>query len=293
MRLQLLTLLSLVLLIGCLEVPDNADRETKDPPDRPAVTGEDLGDDLSAYIRSQAFRNKNTKQYSIEGIRKYVAANGAFPKTFHPVPNDRLTTDMREETTPYSRRQTNCGLLPNDNEPTIKKRMEDCAEVYKDDLDGYLWNGEVKGISGEGKWQLVMKKGDRHIWLDHTTQLIWTDLITEATWEMASGSQINAADAKCTNTYLAADVADETKDEFMGLTADEVFLRLPTRNDFLQADINGSRFVLSNIENKTYWTANYSSEDDRAWAIDQEDGILMKMTATTTNSVRCVGVITK
>lgn len=293
MRLQLLTLLSLVLLAGCLEVPDNADRETKDPPDRRPVTGEDLDNDLSAYIRSQAFRTKNTKQYSIAGIRKYVAANGTFPKTFHPVPNDRLTTDMREETTPYSRRQTNCGLLPNENEPTIKKRMEDCAEVYKEDLDGYLWNGEVKGISGEGKWQLVMKKGDRHIWLDHTTQLIWSDLITEATWEMASGSQINAADAKCTNTYLAADVADETKDEFMGLTADEVFLRLPTRNDFLQADLNGSRFVLGNTENKTYWSANYSSEDDRAWAIDQEDGILMKMPPTTTNSVRCVGVITK
>jgi hypothetical protein len=292
MRLQLLTLLSLVLFTSCFQVADNSDRERKDP-QRPPITEEDGEDDLSPYLRSHAFRTKNTNQYSIQGIRKYVAANGAFPKTFHPVPNDRLTTDMAQETTPYSRRQSNCGILAEDNAPTIAKRIADCKKVYKDDLDGYLWNGKVKGISGEGKWQLVMKKGDRHLWIDLSTQLLWTDLITEASWENASGSQVNEADAICSNAYLAEDANSEDTDFFMGLTADEVYLRLPTRNDFLQADLNGSRFVLGNIENKTYWTANYSSDDDLAWAIMMKDGILTKMTPSTTNSVRCIGVIIK
>jgi hypothetical protein len=292
MRLQILTILIGLILSACYEVPNNADRK-KQEPNRPAATGGEAEDDLSPYLRSHAFRTKNTNQYTIDGIRKYIAANGSYPRTFHPIPNDRLTTDQERESTPYSRRQTNCGILADDNAPSISKRMADCKNVYKDDLDGYLWNGKVKGIAGEGKWQLVMKKGNRHIWLDLSTNLLWTDLVTEATWENASGSQVNEADAICTNAYLSADAASSDTDFFMGLTAEEVSLRLPTRNDFLQADLNGARFVLSNVENKTYWTANYSSDDNMAWAIMQKDGILTKMTPSTLNSVRCLGVIIK
>jgi len=293
MKLQSLMLFSLLFAASsCLEVPDNGDREKQDR-QTPGADGGGVTTDISKALRSHAFRYKGTAQQTIDGIREYVATNNAYPSNFSAVP-DRQVHDSDRESTRYARRNKNCGT--NDligADPSITKRMANCKTVYKDDVNAYLWNGKLNGISGEGNWQLVVKKGDRHVWIDLSTNLVWTELVTEANWTNASGSQANEADSICSQTFLENDANDTNTDLFMGLTADEINLRLPTRNDFLQADLNGARFVLGNLENKVYWSANYSYDDNMAWAIDFSTGVLAKVINTANLSVRCIGVITK
>lgn len=296
---SLMSLLLLVTLTSCLEAPNNAGGRQKQERQTPNADGgnNDIKGDLSKTTRSQAFRFKGTTQYSIDSIRDFVLDNTAnvYPDNYRDIPN-RDSHDQDAQSGRYSNRglSTDCGLLPNDNEPSIGKRIQNCKETFANDPDARLWNGELNGISGEGNWILVMKKADRHFWLDETTGLIWTDNITEATWPNASGSQVAAKDAVCNNEFLVADVADTNTDYFGGITPDEIKLRLPTRNDFLQADLNGARFVLDDLENKTYWTANFIKDTLQAWTIRQDEGILGKSTISSPGlSVRCIGIILK
>ena len=297
--LTLTTLFVAITLTSCLDAPNNpGGRDIKDPVvNRPGAGAGDLDEDLSAHIRSHAFRFRSTDQYSIKGIRDFVLKNTAngYPDNYRDIP-ERDSHDQDAQTTRYTNRGENkdCGLLPEDNEPSIGKRIDNCKEVFKSDPNARLWSGKINGISGEGNWILVLKKANRHIWLDVSTNLLWTDTITETTWPNASGSQVTSTNATCHNDFLAADVANSETDYFAGLTPDEVKLRLPTRNDFLQADLNGARFVLDGVAGKTYWSANFIKDTLEAWTIQQEDGILQKAAINATGiSVRCVGIILK
>lgn len=300
MRFQQLTVFTLILfaLSACLEAPNNAGGRNKKDQDiqRPgADSGTD--NDLSDTLRSHAFRGSNSEQYTMAALREFILGNTAngYPDNVFEIPNRQLH-DMDDRTVVYVSPGPNkdCGLLADDNAPSIGKRIADCKEKFKNLANARLWNGNANGIAGEGNWILVLKKGDRHIWMDETTNLIWTDNIKEDTWPNASGSEVDVTTAVCNNEFLAQDVADENTDFFAGLTPDEIKLRLPTRNDFLQADLNGARFVLDDLENKLYWTANYISDNQEAWVINQKEGILGKRPINAGEiSVRCLGIVLK
>lgn len=297
MRLRTLTTLFTVMtLTSCLEAPNNPNNRNILRTTPPATGGDAITGDISKNIRSHAFRFKGTTQYSVDGIREFVLKNSAnvYPDNYRDIPN-RDSHDQDAQSGRYTTRglSIDCGLLDGDNAPNIGKRIADCKEKFKNDPDARLWNGKINGVSGEGNWELVMKKADRHIWKDVSTNIIWTDNITETTWPNASGSLVASTDAICNNDFLAADAANSNTDFFGGLTADEIKLRLPTRNDFLQADLNGARFVLDDID-KTYWTANFVKDTQEAWVIEQSEGILSKTGITSTGiSVRCIGIIIK
>lgn len=299
MRYQTLTLFIIAIfsLSACLEAPNNSGGRENNNPQRPGINTGEGESDLSPYLRSQTFRDRGTSQYTINNLRKFLIDNSAnaYPDNIFGIP-DRQAHDIDEQTINYvsSGNNTDCGLLADDNSPNIQKRIADCKEKFKSNPDARYWEGKRNGLSGEGNWVLVLKKGDRHIWLDESTNLVWTDNITEATWPIASGSEVASTNAICHNDFLTQDVADENTDYFAGLTPDEIKLRLPTRNDFLLADINGARFVLDDLASKTYWSANYISDTNQAWTINQKDGILSKTSISATGiSVRCVGIIIK
>ena len=146
----------------------------------------------------------------------------------------------------------------------------------------YKWLAKTNGISGEGDWQLVMKSQKIIIWQDLTTGLIWSDQLADSfSWTIASGNDTQNSPCGTENNSNA----------LSNFGAQEISWRLPTRNDFLMADINGARFVLSNNKAK-YWTASAINEQ-QAWAIEQDSGILSASDAENTHLVRCVGTALK
>jgi hypothetical protein len=67
--------------------------------------------------------------------------------------------------------------------------------------------------------------------------------------------------------------------------------RLPTRNDYLQADLNGIRFVLKTA-NSPFWTATMNSAStnrSEAWTYNQSQRTIEKVAMTDLRQVRCIG----
>ena len=75
----------------------------------------------------------------------------------------------------------------------------------------------------------------------------------------------------------------------MGVPTTDITWRLPTRADYLQADLNGLRFVLPRTD-AAVWTATVSGENrENAWSIIPKTGELTSVVRSTNLAVRCVG----
>lgn len=294
---QLLSLLFLtILLASCefLEATDNGgnrkdnansrnDRQKDDPP----FTAEDM----PRFINSQMFRAQGTRVYKHSEVTILFQNNDEtpLPNTLHPIP--LKTQDMDADTSRPNDRPTSCGIDLPGPDITIKARINDCKEKNSENIKAHYWNGKNNGLSGEGDWRLVAHKGGKSIWLDVSTGLLWSPATVARPWNYASGAEVAETDQICNG---ANDSANDGTDFFLGITPDEVAWRLPTRNDYLQADINGSRFVLSiTPDTNVYWTANYIRESQHAWAIQHSTGILSKVAEATSLNIRCVGDVLK
>ena len=275
----LATLLILGITSGCVafDATSNDDREDNGPqrdggPNTPPSTA----DEPANVIKSQIFRDKGTQVYTYNEVANSIAGGQAI-KTVHPVP--RKTVDLEEAVTRAST-PSECG-----SGNTISERITDCRN--KNQADAYIWFGRQNGIAGEGDWVLVSHKSNKSVWMDLTTNLLWSPPISETNWDAASGN------TTATEQVCNASVVGPEDNRFLGIGAGEVSWRLPTRNDFLQADINGARFVLSTDplgDSSIYWTANYIAQTSQAWAIRLSTGELLKRSATDNLPVRCVGV---
>lgn len=185
-----------------------------------------------------------------------------------------------------------CGLVLT---ATLAEKIADCALKEK---NGPLasWSGMTHANSAEANWSLVVlsedTKGTYEVWVDKKTGMVWSDTITnEANWCEASGALQGESDnvgvncptlgkgqSLCTNLS----VAELTKVQW----------RLPTRNDYLQADIDGLRFVVSNKGINSYWTATASSDTvkrDKAWTYIMPQGGLLPEPMNIKKRVRCIG----
>ncbi len=185
-----------------------------------------------------------------------------------------------------------CGLV---RTATLAEKIADCALKEK---NGPLasWSGLTHANSAEANWSLVVlsedPKGTFEVWVDKKTGMVWSDTITtEANWCEASGSQQSESDnvgvncptlgkgqSFCTN-YSVAELP-------------KVEWRLPTRHDYLQADIDGLRFVVPNKGMNAYWTATVSSDvmkRDKAWTYVIPQGVLRAEPMSADMRVRCIG----
>lgn len=184
-----------------------------------------------------------------------------------------------------------CGLTL---KATLKEKIADCATKNSDKA---IWNGTTEAGSAEAIWKLVSlgelpSTGETfEIWLDGRTGMVWSHIAeTEANWCQASGSQLTTSDnvgENCATTGKGQKLcADLSIAELPGVT-----WRLPTRHDFLQADIDGIRFVLI-PGTTTYWTATTSSDvtaRNKAWTYNMLNGTLVAELMNTTRSIRCIG----
>lgn len=274
MKKHLLGIFTLLLTQSCIDAPSNG--RNKGPsknPNRNEQANPSTGEDKK--YRSQMFRARGSSQLDLDSIQKAIS-QGKLPDTYHLAIRPSLDNDS--QVIRHNHNLVQCGHLA--SHETVKQRISHCKSLNP---SNYHWSGQVNGISGEGNWQIVTKLdsgSDSTLWLDNTTGLIWSHLLKAQAWDTASGA-IKEDDL----TYCESLNQETNK---------QISWRLPNRNEFLQADLNGARFVLPETDN-TFWTSSSDSADYKnfAWTINQSTGVLQKVDKNMPHEVRCVGVVIK
>ncbi len=218
---------------------------------------------------------------------------------------------------------------------TIDDRIANCTS---ENGDSALWSGAAKGQHGEGTWKLVTRLSsetyagetrDYEVWRDERTKLLWSDRLGDlsalSTWCQASGNTQNTVEnsgnfdvvsgVNCSSNGLSLcydDGASGPLDTPNGSGATSNYVRakgnilnhnwrLPSKNDAMQAEVNGMRFVLpnytrfntsSNIFTPTvFWLSTVNSSDRATvWTFSGSSGAFSNTTNRSgTNAVRCVG----
>lgn len=172
---------------------------------------------------------------------------------------------------------------------TIQERMTNCETLNPGQAS---WKALSSGNAGEGNWSLVLRNVDgKEIWLDETTNYLWSDVVADATgWCDASGNRQGIADGGKVDCQILGTRSLCADSALPGIPESQVSWRLPTRGDFLQADLDGARFVLRNVSTMSFWTATVNgSNRDEAWSILQSTGALSAVSRAEGRAVRCIG----
>jgi hypothetical protein len=286
----------LTLLVGCEDVSSNRRKGQNHSLERSTP-----GLEAEANIRSAIHREKGADviSYSQE-IAKTLRRN--LPDSLY-----RIVPLMEKDDEGSSRNITTMGQIGRPLSPCgsgssfmgISSRIVDCSQ--KNGARS-LWEGVRHGAAGEGTWTLVSLSDDRQeIWLDGQTGMVWSDIIKKTSgvnvfnWCKASGNTENATSSEVIDCGLMNDLAHGEElcvNAFTDGIGANIKWRLPTRNDFLQADLNGSRFVLKKENTQGLWTATMRAGvtgRNEAWVYNSHDGTLFGANLTSERQVRCIG----
>ena len=267
----------LVFIVGCTEATNNGKRKNTrgdrgdQNTDRPAATAA-----FKDFMPSQISRDRGAKQLTYTQINElFKTGNIESNINYRAVPAE--ARDNSGEASVAIRPNNECGTNPDFT--SVRASLNDCTTKNN---GSHLWKGEDLGIAGEGNWSLIAakKNPDMMVWMDQRTELLWSHTIARADWVDASGN--NNANFPCESIDI--------------LPKENVAWRLPTRNEFLQADINGYQniFVLEDQQDEIYWTATSAKNTDNAWTIRISNGVLAEVDKDTpTVAVKCVGQILK
>jgi len=211
---------------------------------------------------------------------------------------------------------------------TIANRINHCALVNP--ALPTTWDGGTRGNAGQAVWKLVAVQHDpsgkwpiwpnREVWQDQRTGLLWSSRgETFSSWCSGVGSN-DPTDSMCStnnrsacsetlypNTNVAA-VSDFARDNYatgvydpgkgqMGLkSSPSVRWRLPTRNDYLQAELDGIYAVMPDMgaikgTNNDLTATILNSDREKAWVYASNAGDLTTLARNHRYrfSVRCVG----
>lgn len=271
-----------MILTGCNE--DMASNRSSSPY-RPPIVTEPSG------VFSGIHREKGTNPITYISEIKIDSTN----VNLRRIPDMRLDDDGGDEVNVILLKIRPSNLCGFDPKMSMLEKIADC--FAKNSAATTIWNGTLNAGSAESTWKLVMmaeKDGgsvNYEIWIDQRTGMLWSEIFSEdGNWCEASGSDLQLAD----NVGIDCGIAGKgrslcTKNDLVELP--KVSWRLPTRHDYLQADIDGIRFVLPRGSN-TYWTATTSSDvtkRDKAWTYNMTTGTLVAELMNTTRHVRCIG----
>jgi len=218
---------------------------------------------------------------------------------------------------------TTCGTA----QATIELRIADCVTVFGSEA---TWDGSVKGNAGQSVWKLVTRTGavsgnkGREVWRDERTGLLWSSVVSIGlNWCKASGSNnivgnptaevdpsnycdnvayqntVGQAISACFEdgniNFTDVDVSiDSAGKAGLGrLSSPAVFWRLPTKYDYVQAEVNGIRFVLPEMGPLAFnfeWASTISSGLRLyAWSFLPTLGYVTADDRANNYSARCVG----
>ncbi|HLE01069.1 MAG TPA: hypothetical protein VJB59_12450 [Bdellovibrionota bacterium] len=186
-------------------------------------------------------------------------------------------------------KHTSTGRVCGTAEGSIESRIADCAEE---------WDGAVNTAGPAAKWKLVTRTADLdEVWLDSRTGLLWSDRLGAAATNFcnASGSNEDLSGipglANCSGIPGWCDSASMVR--YRGNLTSGVYWRLPTNFDWLQAEIDGVRFVLPRMADlSTYWSSSFVDEvgSTRVRFFSGTTGSISNaVAAIEQHSVRCVG----
>lgn len=290
-----LTLIILGLITTLVSCSDNVASNSKPGnPVSPTTTTPTI--EADQFIRSHINRSRGAAVISYVEETNFILAN-SLPTAYRVVPDKELDDEGTDEANIVTREtlgrpQVVCGVGTFEN---ITARISDCSA--KNGATA-LWSGTQNGASGEGDWQLVAKTdGNKELWFDARTRMIWSDEInlsgiTTFNWCQAAGNDQNATETSVVDCNATAQGISVCHNLVMEEIGTQVEWRLPTRNDYLQADLDGLRFVLRSTSTTGYWTATLKANvvgRSEAWKY-QSTGTLTTGNLTTTTAVRCVGV---
>ncbi len=281
MKRSILIVLSLTALVGCGE--DTGSRRNSPVASNPPLIAD--GNGVSQIHRSRGL-NVLTSRTEITLI-----TSGALPAGYRMIPfmnlDDEGTNGKNIRTrTGLGRPAVNCGLTAN---VSLSSRISECNSLNP---GSSLWSGTAEGAAGESTWRLVAKSGAQEIWQDSVTGQLWSDIVDTTNWCNASGNSLQETGASVDCQALGTNFSCIGK-AIMGLTG--ITWRLPTRNDYLQGDLNGLRFVLRESDTTGFWTATMDSAStnrSEAWVYQQRQGTLEKDFLTDAHQVRCIGAAT-
>lgn len=228
-------------------------------------------------------RTRATVQLTAKEEITQITGN-KLPSYYRPIPNMWLDDEGSEKNsisrTSMGRPTGECGSSV--SLTNIDARIADCLSKNPDRAS---WIGLQNGSATEGDWRLVaLSANGKEVWLDERTGLAWSDMIASANWCKASGN----SDQFKTDCALLGENTNFCENQTVEMNLN-IRWRLPTRNDFLQADLDGARLVL---KPGSFWTATLDSKSttrERAWVYTQDQGLLSTSSLADLHQVRCVG----
>jgi hypothetical protein len=282
------TILLMVFLFSCGDDLAGKQRGQKASPERTtqAIEGENV------LINSQVHRIRGFNILSSSDEIELIL-NNKLPNAYRIIPDMALDDEGSNAknimtTSGIGRPGIECGM--GESFKGIDNRISDCHSKNKDKS---IWSGKLYGASGESTWKLVaLTPSGKEIWQDLRTNLVWSDVIATANWCKASGNK----QPPSLNNSIDCSSLSEDQSFCVGANIEgfgnNIKWRLPTRNDYLQADINGLRFVLKSGSATGSWTATLeaaSGAREKAWIYHLTNGTLESAEMTTERLVRCVG----
>lgn len=249
------------------------------------------GDEVNQLINSQMHRLRASAPILSYAQETDLSLRNALPSGLRRVPLMELDDEGThgKNVVIQSRPTVECGI--GEAFTGIDARINDC---HLKNATNSLWNGYLSGAAGEGSWKLVsLTSTGKETWIDLKTGMVWSDVVASGNWCKASGNtqeSMIGVDTDCS-------VVGEGDSFCYGASSDgfgkNIQWRLPTRNDYLQADINGLRFVLKKGGSTGFWTATMVSGSvgrDEAWVYYPEQGTLASGELTSSRQVRCIGI---
>lgn len=282
----ILSLTSLLVLSGCQE--DLASNRDQNAIKQPVVTE-------PVNVMSGIHRERGAEPIS---YKTEITANSTNSHV-RAIPDMHFDDEGGDEknvtTVTFRTRPTKlCGQIL---KATLKEKIADCLAQ---NTSHSLWNGTIDAGSAESTWNLVTlseKDGGSEkfeIWMDQRTGMLWSDMIAiEGNWCESSGSQ-TPTDVNDPNIGENCQVTGKGRSlctNHSPVELPKVTWRLPTRHDYLQADLDGIRFVLP-IGTNNFWTATVSSDvtaRNKAWTYNMKWGTLVAEPMTELRHVRCIG----
>lgn len=285
-------ILLLTTLVGCGDDLGSSNDDVEPKPESTTPTVE-----TDQAIRSSIHRTRgNTVLSYIQEIQQRLA--GTLSTTaYRVVPDMELDdegTDGKNIVTRTSlgRPAVVCGI--NGTFANVTARINDCVEKNSDKA---TWSGTANGASGEGDWKLVAKlESGQELWLDDRTKMVWSDIMnldgaTTFNWCQAAGNDQSATETVAVDCNQTGNGISVCNNLVMDSIGGQIEWRLPTRNDFLQADLDGIRFALLGPNETGLWTATMKANvvnRTEAW-VYFATGTLSTGALTSLRQVRCIG----
>jgi hypothetical protein len=250
----------------------------------------------TGLISSQLHRLRGSPVLSYLGETEQVLS-GKLGNLYKIIPNMQLDNEGMDTQNVLTRSglgrpSAACGVGANFQ--GITARIEDCR---KKNGESSLWVGQVNGAAGEATWQLVALTAEgKEFWQDLRTNMVWSDVVNAGNWCKASGNKQAVSDVLTVNCSIVGEGQSHCAGVLLDGLGENVKWRLPTRGDYLQADLDGLRFVLKKGTTLGSWTATLQAaavNRDQAWVYHVEEGTLSAEDLASERQVRCIGAALK